>query len=301
MDTKVNYIVVGLFMTILTLGIIGSTIWLAGVHSTKKYNTYVTYMNEAVTGLSEKAPVKFNGVEVGFVDKVGLNKNNPQQVRLVLKIQENVPITEATRASLLAQGLTGIAVVGLTAQQVKAPPLKKKPGQHYPIIPSKPSLLFRLDQTVEVMSQSVSSVAKNLNELLNDENRNAVKNSLQHLSEITGLLDKNSKAIDEALSSVGKIAKNSEIASNRLPQLMDEFEISLKEAKAAATNLRALSAKGNQSIDDLTQQTLPNAQQVMTKLKRSLDNVEQLTGELNKNPAMLLRGRNPAPLGPGER
>lgn len=287
MDTKVNYIVVGLFMVILTLGIIGSSIWLAGVHSNKAYNTYLTYMDEAVTGLSEKAPVKFNGVEVGFVDQIDLNKKNPQQVRLLLKIDQTVPITEATRASLLSQGLTGIAVVGLTAQQIESPPLKRKPGERYPVIQSKPSLLFRLDKTVELMSQSVSSVAKNLNDLLNDENRASVKKSLENLSIVTGTLEKNSKQIDEALSSVGRISK--------------DFEGALTEAKAAAKNLRALTVSGNQSLEDLSQQTLPSAQQVMTRLKRSLDNIEQLTGELNKNPAMLLRGRNPAPLGPGER
>ena len=115
MDTKVNYIVVGLFVILLTLAIIGSAIWLAGVHSTQQYNTYLTYLNEAVTGLSEKASVKFNGVDVGFVDKINLNPQNPQQVRLVLQIDQRVPITEATRASLLSLGITGIAFVGLSA------------------------------------------------------------------------------------------------------------------------------------------------------------------------------------------
>jgi phospholipid/cholesterol/gamma-HCH transport system substrate-binding protein len=277
MDIKVNYIIVGLFMILLTLAVIGSTIWLAGVHSTKSYDKYLTYMNEPVTGLSEKAPVKFNGVEVGFVDKIGLNPHNPQQVRLLLKIQQNTPITEATRTSLISQGLTGITVIGLKAEKVRAPKLKKKPGEEYPVIPSSPSLLLRLDQTLEQMSQNVNTVAKNLNDLFDEENKASFKHSLSNLSEITAT------------------------ANKKLPQLMSDFESSLTEAKAAAINLGSMSKSGNQSLKNFSEQTIPMAEQVMGKLKNSLDNIEQLTSELTKNPAMLLRGRNPAPLGPGEK
>lgn len=277
MDTKVNYIIVGLFTIILTLAIIGATIWLAGVHSSETYDKYLTYMSEPVTGLSEKAPVKFNGVEVGLVDNISLNPRNPQQVRLVLKIQRSTPITEATRTSLVSQGLTGITVIGLTAQKVQAPKLKKPPNEEYPVIISTPSLLFRLDQTVQQMSQNVNSVAKNLNDLFDEENKASFKHSLSNLSEIT------------------------QTASETLPKVMSEFEASLSEAKAAAKSLASMSKSGNQSLKSFSEQTIPMADQVMVKLKRTLDNIEQLTAELNKNPAMLLRGRNPAPLGPGEK
>ena len=153
------------------------------------------------------------------------------------------------------------------------------PGEKYPVIPSKPSLFFRLDQTVEQMSTSVSAVTKNLNEVLNDENKEAIKQSLKNLSEITGLVQKNSKEIDEALSSVGKIAKDSE---------------------KAAESLRSLATNGSQSLANFSQQTLPMADQVMSRLKRTLDNLEELTGQLSHNPAMLIRGKNPKALGPGE-
>lgn len=287
MDTKVNYIFVGLFVSILTLAMIGATIWLAGVHSTKTYNTYLTYMNEAVTGLSEKAPVKFNGVVVGFVEKIRINLKNPQQVRLVLKVEERTPVTEATRSSLLSQGITGITFIGLSAEEVNAPPLKKPADEPYPVILSRPSLLFRLDQTVETMSKDITAVAKSLNEVLSKENRDSIKSTLENLSDVTSAIDKNAKNIDQSLAA--------------LPKVMQKLELTLDNANVAAKSLRSLSRDGNQSIQDLTQQTLPTAQQVLVKLKHTLANIEQLTGELNKNPAMLIRGRTPDPLGPGEK
>ncbi len=244
-------------------------------------------MNEAVTGLSEKAPVKFNGVEVGFVDKITLNPRNPQQVQLILKIEERTPINESTRSSLLAQGITGITFIGLTAEKIHAPLLKTPAGEHYPVIPSKPSLLFRLDQTVQTMSENVTSVSKKLNEVMSEENREAFKKSLKNLEEITATFEKNSQNIDETLKSLKKLIDNSATASDKLPSLMAQLETALKA--------------GKQSMQNLSNQTLPATDQVMIKLKKSLDNIEQLTAELNKNPSMLLRGRAAAPVGPGER
>ncbi len=287
MDTKVNYIVVGLFMTILTLAIIGATIWLAGIHSTHRYNSYITYMDEAVSGLSEKAPVKFNGVEVGFVDKIKLNPHNPQQVRLLLKIQDRTPINESTRSSLMSQGITGITFIGLTAEKVNAPKLKKLPGEDYPVIISKPSLLFRLDQTVQTMSEDITSVAKNLNEVLSNENRSSIKEILKNLDSITATFEKNSHNIDDTLKSLNKLIDNSATASDKLPALMSQLETSL--------------IAGKQSIQNLSQQTLPAADQMILKFKRSLDNIEELTDELNKNPSMLIRGKAPVTKGPGEK
>ncbi len=287
MDTKVNYIIVGLFVSLLTLAVIGGTIWLAGLRSTKTYDTYITYMNEAVSGLSEKAPVKFNGVIVGFVEKIALNPQNLKQVSLLLKIQEGTPITEATRSSLLSQGLTGIAYIGLAAEKVQSPLLKKHDDEAYPVIMSTHSLFFRLDQTVEAMSKDVTSVAENLKQLLNEENQASVKASLENLRGITEAFNKNTQNINQTLQS--------------MPQLIVHFESTLNETRAAVKSLQALSKQGNQSINDLSQETLPSVQQILIKLNHSLANVEQLTGDLNKNPSMLLRGRTPQPLGPGEK
>lgn len=301
MDTKVNYIIVGLFVSVLTLAIIGATIWLAGVHSTKQYKTYLTYMTEPVSGMSQKAPVKFNGVEVGFVDQIDLNPKNPQEVRLILKIQDNIAITEATRSSLLAQGLTGITYLGLTAEKTAAPLLKKPDDEPYPVILSTHSLLFRLDQTVQSMSDNINSVSKNLNDLFDEENKASIKHSLSNLRDITEAFDKNARNIDQSLQSLQKLLDNGAQASSKFPQLISQFESSLAATHEAAQNLRSLSKAGNQSLQDLNQQTLPTVQQVMTSLKRSLDNIEQLTGELTKNPSMLIRGRVPATKGPGEK
>ncbi len=57
-------------------------------------------MHESVAGLGVNSAVKYNGVNVGSVKKTSLNNQNPEQVRLLLQIEEHTPITEGTTATL---------------------------------------------------------------------------------------------------------------------------------------------------------------------------------------------------------
>src|SRR6056297_868388 len=101
METKVNYTIVGIFVTVLLAVIILIGLWLSSGLKTKAYKIYQTYMNESVSGLSENAPVKYNGVNVGMVESIELNLQNPSQVILTLEIKPNVPITQTTTAHLM--------------------------------------------------------------------------------------------------------------------------------------------------------------------------------------------------------
>src|SRR5436190_274322 len=107
METKVNYTMVGAFVIILTAIIILIIIWLSSGLSSKPYTIYKVYMHEAVNGLNQGAAVEFNGVNVGSVYKIRINKDNPQIVELLLKVRKDAPVTAGTRAKLDLRSLTG--------------------------------------------------------------------------------------------------------------------------------------------------------------------------------------------------
>lgn len=287
METKVNYFIVGLFVLALTLAIIGTAVWLAGGSTTESYRTYLTYINESVAGLSPKAPVKFNGVEVGHVENISLNPYNPQQVRLELKIADTTPVTEATRATVQTQGITGLMFVALRADKIMSQPLKKIPSEPYPVIKSAPSLYLRIDQAVQGISDSVKQV-------FNDENKAAIKDILHNLDVATRTVAANSQAIDETLKSARTLSINTAKASERLPQVIEELD-------AASAELKKFANLGKRSLRDITEETLPETQQIMLRLKNSLNNIELITDDMAKNPAVIVRGKTVAKPGPGEK
>ncbi len=264
MEPKVNYIIVGSFVVILMAILLIGIIWLSAGQRTE-HEIYMVYMNEPVSGLSLQAPVKFNGVDVGNVSDINLNPDNPQQVRLLLAINEGTPINQSTTAMLMSQGLTGITYVGLKAEAAKAPPLKVLPGNLYPIIPSTPSFLVQLSTVLTTLSDSTEELKKVLENTFNSENQRAIRDSLRNISDITDTFAQNSQRIVDTFDSVTHTFRQSQGI-----------------------------------VQSITQQTLPSILQMVKQINDVMGNMRQLTTTLKSNPSALVRGQTPLPNGPGE-
>jgi phospholipid/cholesterol/gamma-HCH transport system substrate-binding protein len=86
METNVNYTIVGIFVISIISVIILAIIWLSSGLSTQTYTIYKVLMQESVSGLSPDSVVEYNGVNVGSVTTIQINKKNPQIVEVLLKI-----------------------------------------------------------------------------------------------------------------------------------------------------------------------------------------------------------------------
>ena len=157
------------------------------------------YLHESASGLTKDAPVKYNGVQVGFVKKIKLNKNDPRQVEIILNIEEGTPITTSTSATLISQGITGVTYVGLSAGSADFTPLQKMPGEPYPVIPAKPSLFNQLDVLLKEVSVSVNKVSIQAQHIFNEENARHIKHILANIEQVTQVIANNSKNINHSL------------------------------------------------------------------------------------------------------
>ncbi len=170
MEAKTNYTLVGIIVLILIAGLISAALWMSVGFNQKNYSNYTVYLSEAASGLSEESPVKYNGVQVGFVKQIQLNKNDPRQVEIILSIEDGTPITTSTTATLISQGITGVTYVGLSAASANLTPIQKMPGEPYPVIPAKPSLLNQLDAILKEVAESVNKVSDEAQRIFNAEN-----------------------------------------------------------------------------------------------------------------------------------
>src|ERR1700748_1470493 len=103
MDSKVSYTIVGAFVLLLGLAFIFIVTWLSAGYSSKHYKYYYVETSESVSGLNPQSPVKYNGVQVGYVVSINLSKKNPSQVELLLAIDETVSIHDNTTAQIEVQ------------------------------------------------------------------------------------------------------------------------------------------------------------------------------------------------------
>lgn len=308
MDSKVNYTMVGTFVIVLLLALVGFGVWLSGTGNDKVYTPYVVYMHEAVSGLSLQAPVEFNGVRVGNVTSIRLNPVNPKEVRIQLDIEAGTPIDQGTVATLKMQGITGVSYLGLSAKRAHAAPLTVLPGHTLPVIASEPSLLETLSDTIERVTNNVSSLSASIKKLLSQENREALSKSLVHIESVTALLARNQDNISKSLASIQIISANSAKASAEFPEMTKDLQETLKSIRDTSDKLQATTITVDKTMKDtrvavsgVADQVMPETVSLLGRMNSIANNLRALTQTLKQNPSVLIRGRHPASLGPGEK
>lgn len=315
MEQRVNYALVGLFVVLLGAALIAAVVWLGAGTQHEQYETYLAYMKESVSGLNPKAPVKYRGVAVGQVRSIALDKNNPERVKLVLDIEKGTPIKEDTKAVLATQGITGVAYVELTGGNRESPPLKAKPGEKYPVIPTGPSLLLRLDQAVSSLLSQLSSVATHLNDvaervstLLDQNKQQAIANTLDNVERMTGALANRVNEMGATVGHVNTILKNTAQVSAELPGLMNKVGDSVTAAQQTIDTVNKTSASldklvnsAQQELSGFSRDTLSQINPVLVQMQQLSEALRRLGQELERNPNMLLFGRPEGRPGPGEK
>lgn len=282
MEAKTNYSIVGLIVLLLIAGLLSAFLWLSVGFNQKNYSYYTVYLHEAAAGLSTESPVKYNGVQVGFVKEIKLNKIDPRQVEILLSIEEGTPITNSTTATLISQGITGVTYVGLSAGTSDLTPLAKMPDEPYPVIPAKPSLFNQLDAIIRQVSENVNKVSEQIQRIFNPENARYVRSSL--------------KSTDEFMANMAKVSKEFPVIIKELRVGVSNFNTLSKNMSDASQGVTKTMSSGKNAIDKVT----PQASALLNKLNEISANLEQVTNEMRQNPAVVIRGTKPPKPGPGE-
>src|SRR5580658_3807640 len=136
METRANYVAVGAFVLILLAGSFVAMIWLLRVQFRTEYSYFETHFEGPVTGLGKGAPARLNGIEVGRVQEIEFDPDDPKLVVVILQLRAALVIHSDAVASLETQGLTGVSYVEITGGTKESPPLEAKEGRRYPIIAS---------------------------------------------------------------------------------------------------------------------------------------------------------------------
>lgn len=307
MDTRVNFTLVGLYVVILFVGMVALGLWLSQGRHRKDYNIYQVYFHESVFGLTTQAPVKYNGVVVGYVQTIELDHENLQRVRLLLRIEEDVPVTETTVATLKTQGITGITYVGMKALTPSAPPLKVREDEEYPIIKTTPSFLLELTDTVRHLAANLNKISNRFAEIMSDENQKNLHDSLANIQNVTKVLSDNSKNMDKSLKDIKVVLENTRAASKNFPEIsrkantaLDSVDSTLKSIRDAGATVKDTAKDGRVVLHDFRHQTLPNANVLLEDLQHVSSNLRSLSDELKENPSIIIRGKQAREAGPGE-
>jgi len=140
MYSRINYTTVGIFVLILTTGMIWFAFWLAKYGLHQEFDYYKIYISEPVSGISIDSSVKLHGVDVGTVSKIRINPENVEKVEILLKLDKGIPIKEDMVAFTEMYGITGLSYIQIGGGTNSSKFLKSKNGE-IPTITTSASLI----------------------------------------------------------------------------------------------------------------------------------------------------------------
>ncbi len=292
MESRVNYLLVGLFVVSFIAGLVGFVFWLEDFRSMDNDMLYKVYFKESVSGLSRSASVKYRGVDVGAIESIRINPENSEEVELLLKVDKHTPVKEDSFAVLEFHGLTGLAFIELQGGSKDSPRLMPTPDEP-PVIESAPSTFSRLNDSLPDIALNLLQALDRINTLLSHENLSNYNALLKNSAEITASI-KNYDDELESLLANGLAMENKAMvsldksadAADELVQLFRAFNDSLQRGDY---NLRALSAPTREQADAL----LDRLNALSVQLERTLSDIQG-------SPRDLLFKETSPRLGPGE-
>ncbi len=250
MDRESNYVAVGVFVILVLAMAAGFVLWYTESGDGREYERYEIYFDGSVFGLTEGSSVRYLGVSVGRVARIGLDPRAPGRVRVVADIAENTPVEDDTIARLALQGVTGLLFIDLRPRDPAKPRRPAIAGIDYPVIPSEQS-------DFDVFVSSLPDVVAKAGEALN---------------RINALLsDRNIEAVTSAAGSIDQ-------ASAKLPQTITEARAMFAELNAAAAEMRGAAA----NLRGLTDASGGQLKTAVVRLREVADNVASTTARLDR-------------------
>ena len=264
METRANYVLIGLFTLAVIAAAFGFVLWFQSLHTAKARSPLRIVFEGPATGLRNGGNVNFNGIRVGEVVSVKLD--NPRRVVALAMVENSAPIRKDTLVGLEFQGLTGVAAISLKGGEEAAPgvPLDE---DGIPVLTADPNRL-------QDVTEAIRATLQNINKVVAD-NQEAVKNSLRNLEVFTSSLSRNSERIDAIMSRVDGVMGKADslmLGLNSLAGGKDGGELFLAV----------------KSIRELAEDFDKRSGALMTDGRRTLGDISRAVNNFDRNPTRVL-------------
>ncbi len=300
MERNAHYALVGLISLLLAVATVVFVFWLARFQFTKQYDIYDVDFKGPVRGLSSGGQVFFNGIRVGEVTKLSLDKTNPNRVVARIRTTSDAPVRVDSVGTLEPLGITGVNYIEIDAGTLSKPLLKDvTPTDRVPVIRTKTGALDALlSGGGDVLTRAVEALDR-VNRVLSDKNINNLSGTLADVHDITTQL-RNQKQmladLDETIKSANTSAKKIDKLTEDVDRLVNgDGKRTLKtlgdtadEIKGTAVDVRAMVAKLQGPTTDFATSGLPRISQAIISLQQAAESLNRVVQEVESNPQGVL-------------
>src|SRR5262249_31474906 len=144
METRANYVLIGAFVLMAAAALMLFAVWISGSNFSRSFAEYDVVFEGPVNGLTEGGEVRFNGIKVGEVKQLALDRNDPNRVIAHIQVDAQTPVRTDSVAQLNFQGITGVTFIQILAGMPQSPLLKRAVGGPVPVIRTERTALDTL-------------------------------------------------------------------------------------------------------------------------------------------------------------
>ncbi len=314
MYEKINYTLVGIFVILFTSLALYVAFWLAkGDVNNKRFNIYYTYFYESVDGLTKDSIVKLNGVDVGRLKSLNIDRNNPSKVIATLYIKKGIKITKDMYAILQSRGVTGLKFINIIGGKSKD---IIEPNKKDSLIKSKPSLVSKISKDTPKIIAKLSQLTNKLDRVFSKKNIDNFTTILENTKEISKrgkliLSDLNiskiynsiqdiNKSINKTLYEYNKLAKNGNknmiLINKKLPTLIYKLDKTFDKLSNTSTLINKTIKRGDYNLKNILTPAVIDLKELSIKYMQIGDELDSLL----QNPSGALFNSTKPPKGPGE-
>lgn len=261
METKANYVLIGAFVFLAAGALALFTLWIAGNPFSRSFKDYDVIFNGPVNGLSEGGEVRFNGIKVGEVKTLRLDRQDPNRVIAHIRVEGQTPVRTDSVAQLNFQGITGVTFIQILAGDPSAPLLESVGGET-PQIPTSRTLVDELFQGGQDLLGVSGDTIRKINEMLSDENLVHLRSTLAGIDKAVNKIAADDGVIDEAARAMANIS-TAVVALESAARTFDTAASSL------STDFHALSTDASASLRKLDP-VLDDARIAMAQLSETV-------------------------------
>lgn len=299
MERDAHYVAVGAFILLVIACAVAFVLWYTDANDGLVYERYEIYFTGSVSGLDRGSPVRFLGVDVGRVRRLSIDKNDPTRVQVVVEVDENAPVSAATRASLGLQGVTGLLYVNLKEQADvdRSAPLRH--GSQYPVIESVESDFDAFLASLPELMGRANTLLERFSRVVSDENLEGIAATIQSLRDTMKTLPQTSNDVQQLVAELRATVAEIHAASESMRAMTDEsrpeVKLALKRMTDVANNLAEASSRVDRftrqsevQLGNFTEQGLFELERLMRETRQAAREFRDLSRSLQENPSQIL-------------
>ncbi len=305
METKANYVLIGAFVLLAAGALALFTLWIAGNPFSRSYKDYDVVFNGPVNGLSEGGEVRFNGIKVGEVTTLRLDRLDANRVIAHIRVGAQTPVRTDSVAQLNFMGITGVTFIQILAGNPNSPLLEATNGES-PQIPTSRTLVDELFQGGQDLLGVSGDTIKKINETLSEENLKHLTSTLASLdraiakiAQDDGVLDEATKALasintataalETAATSVGSAAASFDrdfaSLSADASSVLKKLDPTLDEAREAMSNVNATMGQINSDLTPAATRALRQVGNTASDFQAVMARVQSLLAQIEQDPS----------------